>query len=122
MSIITQVESIGADFLKEIEDEAKSLSGSIVVYAKEIAGTALDMFVAYIKETKLGTAIMNLISAASSSSASGYDKFAAVITAAQEAWATFVGAGGVSGVWTQFTSALVSVVQALYQHFIAKTA
>ena len=121
-SLITQVETIASDAIDEIIAEAKSLAGSIVVYAKEMAGTALDMFVSYIKETKLGTAIMNLISAASSSSASGYDKFAAVISAAKDAWLAFVANGGVSGVWTQFTSALVSVVQALYQHFIAKTA
>lgn len=121
-SIVTQVEAIASDVIDEIVNEAKSLAGSIVVYAKEIAGTALDMFVAYIKETTLGTAIMNLISAASSSTASGYDKFAAVLAAAKDAWLAFVGAGGVSGVWAAFQSALVSVIQGLYERFFAKTA
>lgn len=122
MNILEDIETIGGNLLDEIKAEAKELAGSIVVYAKEMAGTALDMFVSYIKETKLGTAIMNLISAASSSDASGYAKFAAVITAAQEAWGVFVGAGGVSGVFAQFKSALVYVVQALYERFVGKTA
>jgi len=122
MSIITQVEAIGGDLIDEIVAEAKDLAGSIVVYAKEIAGTALDMFISYIKETKLGAAIMNLISAAQASNESGYVKFAAVITAAKDAWLAFVGAGGVSGVWAQFTSALVYVVQGLFERFIAKAA
>ncbi|MBS7669317.1 hypothetical protein [Croceicoccus gelatinilyticus] len=122
MSIIEDIETIGGNLLDEIKTEAKELAGSIVVYAKEMAGTALDMFVSYVKETKLGTAIMNLISAASSSGESGYVKFAAVITAAKDAWAAFVGAGGVSGVFAQFTSALVYVVQGLYERFTGKVA
>ena len=122
MSIFTEIEAIATDVIEDIVTEAKELAGSIVVYAREMAGTALDMFISYIKETRIGTAIMNLISAASSSTASGYDKFAAVITAAKDAWAAFVGAGGVSGVWAAFASALVYVVQALYERFVAKAA
>lgn len=121
-SILTEIETVGSNVIDEIVAEAKSIAGSALVYAKEMAGTALDMFVSYVKETKLGAAIMNLISAASSSNASGYDKFAAVISAAKDAWVAFVGAGGVSGIWAAFQSALVYVVQGLYERFISKTA
>jgi hypothetical protein len=119
MNIVTEVKEIAADVLEAIVEEGRKLAGSVAAYAKEMAGTALDMFVSYIKETKLGTAIMNLISAAQSSSASGYDKFAAVISAAKDAWLAFVDAGGVSGIWSQFTGALVYVIQGLYERFKA---
>jgi len=122
MSVIKDVEAIGADVIAKIVAEAKSLATSALAYAHQMAGTALDMFVAYIKETTLGTAILNLISAASASNASGYDKFAAVISAAKDAWYAFVAAGGVSGVWAQFTGALVYVVQGLVERFLAKAA
>lgn len=117
-SIVTQVEDIAQNVIDEIVAEAKALAPTFLTYAKEIADTLLGKFIAYVKETKLGAAIMNLISAANSSTASGYDKFAAVLGAAQAAWAAFVSAGGVTGVWAQFTSALVYVVQGLYESFI----
>ena len=110
-TIIANVEAIGEDVIAQIEAEAKTLAAGAVAYAKPMVGDALDLFVGYVKETTFGTSVANLISAASSSTVSGAEKFAAVLLAAKDAWAAFVGAGGVSGVWAQFKGALVYVVQ-----------
>ena len=129
-SIFTQIEAIGEDVIHTIVTEAKQIAAgayalakpfveSAIQYAKEAGSAALDNFISFIKETSLGTAIMNLISAASSSTASGYDKFAAVLLAAQNAWSAFIGNGGLSGVWSVFKSALTYVVQKLYENFAA---
>lgn len=129
-SIVTQLETVAGHVIDEIVTEAKQIAAgayalakpfaeAALTYAKDAAGAALDNFVAFIKETSLGTALMNLISAASSSSASGYDKFAAVLMAGQNAWAAFVDNGGLTGVWAVFKSALTYVVQKLYENFAA---
>lgn len=129
-SIITKLEAIGENVITEIVTEAKQIAAgawavakplvaTAVDYVKEAASNALDDFVSFIKETSLGTAIMNLISAASSSTASGYDKFAAVLLAGENAWNAFVSNGGVSGIWSVFKSAFTYVVQRLYEGFAA---
>lgn len=129
-SIITKLETIGENVITEIVTEAKQIAAgayalakpfveSAVQYAKDAASSALDNFISFVKETSLGTAIMNLISAASTQSASGYDKFAAVLLAGQNAWAAFVDNGGLAGVWSVFKSAFTYVVQKLYEAFAA---
>jgi hypothetical protein len=101
--------------IEPIVAEAKALAGKAVTFlATELKSLPLRA-IAFIKETSLGTAIANLISAAEASGASGADKLTAVIAAAEKAYAAFVANGGLSGLVT----AGASILRALVEVFVA---
>lgn len=105
--------------IEPIIEEAKEKALTAVHFLLDVPISAAQKAVALIKETSLGTAILNLISAAHSSQASGQDKFSAVFKAATGAYEVFVGNGGLSGLIAAGLSVLRQVVQSIYDDFIA---
>lgn len=103
-----------------LEAVEKVVSGALD-YLKDLAISAAQKAVAIIKETSLGTAIMNLISAASQTDGSGSDKFAAVLAAAQKAYQAFVDNGGLKGIFDSVVSVLRQVIQSLFDDFASAT-
>lgn len=118
-SIIAQVEVAIDPIIAEAKAIAAQVATGAFTYLKGVAITAAQKAVALIKETSLGTAIMNLISAASLTTGTGADKFAAVIAAAEAAYTAFVGAGGLSGLISAGLSVLRQVAQSLFDDFTA---
>lgn len=112
-NIIAQIE-IAID---PIIDEAKEWAGKAVDFLIELPIRAGQRAVALIKETSLGTAIMNLISAASMHDVPGQDKFAAVLSAAQGAYKAFVDHGGLAGLIAAGVSILRELIESLVTDF-----
>lgn len=100
-----------------IVEEAKVWAGKAIHFLADVPITLGQRAVALIKETSLGTAIMNLISAANTSSAPGGDKFAAVLSAVQHAYEAFVGNGGLSGLIAAGVSVLRELIESLVTDF-----
>lgn len=110
-TIIAQVEVA----VEPIIAAAKEWAGKAVDYLKDVAISAVQKAVALIKETPLGTAIANLVSAASlSTTTSGADKFSAVLAAVTDAYNAFVGNGGLSGLIASGVSVLRQTIQFVY--------
>lgn len=97
--------------------EAKIWATKAVDFLLDVPITLGQKAVALIKETSLGTAIMNLVSAASTASVPGQDKFAAVLSAAQHAYEAFVGNGGLSGLIAAGVSVLRELIESLVTDF-----
>lgn len=114
-TVLAQVEIA----IEPIITAAKELAATAVNYLKDVAISLPQKAVAFIKETPLGTAIMNLISAASTTTASGTEKMAGVIGAAQAAYDAFVANGGLTGLLTAGLSVLRQLAQSLYDDFAA---
>lgn len=105
--------------LDPIVADAKALAGRAVDFLADVPIMAVQKAVAFIKETSLGTAIANLISAAShvdDPGVSGIDKFNAVFDAARAAYDAFVENGALDGLIDLGTSVLRQTIQALYDH------
>ena len=105
--------------LDPIIEDAKALASKAVDFLKDVPIMAVQKAVALIKETSLGTAIANLISAASHSELSGMDKFNAVVSKAFDAYNAFVENGGLSGLIQLGVSVLRQTVQAIYDNMKA---
>lgn len=103
--------------LEPIVEEAKEWAGKAVDFLKDVPITLAHRAVALLKETSLGVAVMNLISAASLHEAPGSDKFSAVISAAEGAYNAFTSHGGLSGLIAEGLSVLRQLVQSLYDDF-----
>lgn len=103
--------------IEPIVEEAKQWAGKAIDFLKEVPITVAQKAVALVKETSLGTAIMNLISAASTVQAPGADKFGAVLSAAEHAYEAFVSNGGLSGLIATGLNILRQLVQSLYDDF-----
>lgn len=117
--IFSEALQVGEDLLETIITEAKALASSAADFLKDAAISTAQKAVALIKETSLGTAIANLISAASASDATGAEKFAAVLAAVEKAYAAFVDNGGLSGLISTGLSVLRQAIQSLYDDFAA---
>ncbi len=114
--------SIIKDIVIELDPiiaEAKALASKAVDFLKDVPISAAQKAVAFVKETSLGTAIANLVSAASNSQANGADKFAAVVDAAWDAYEAFIGAGALKGLIDIGLNILRQVVQSIYDDFAA---
>lgn len=122
MSILELAEAA----IEPIIEELKEFAEDAFDYIVQLPISLTQKAVAIIKETSLGTAIINLISAASNSDASGTDKFSAVIKAASAAYDAFVANGGFKGLIELGVSVLRQAVQFIYdemqQAFFSKTA
>lgn len=105
--------------LDPIIDEAKELAETAIDILKNVPISAAQKAVALVKETSLGTAILNLISAASTSNASGLDKFSAVFDAAKDAYDAFIGAGALKGLIDIGLNILRQIIQSIYDDFAA---
>lgn len=105
--------------ITEITDEAEKLLSEAGIVLKKIAVSITQEAVALVKETSLGTDIMNLISAAASTSYSGVRKFENVIAAAEKGYADFVSGGGLAGLELAGINILRQLVQSLYDDFVA---
>ncbi|MDR7103008.1 hypothetical protein [Croceicoccus sp. BE223] len=115
MSIIDDIEIA----IEPIIEEAKEWGEKALDFLKDVPITAGQKAVALIKETSLGTAIMNLISAASLKDVSGMDKFNAVFDGAVAAYRAFTENGGLNGLIASGMSVLRQLVQSLYDDFKA---
>lgn len=113
MSIFDEIEID----LKPIIAEAKEWAGEAIDYLKNVPITAGQKAVALIKETSLGTAIANLVSAISHSELSGAEKFNAVFDKAIEAYRAFTDNGGLSGLIATGLSVLRQLIQSMYDDF-----
>lgn len=115
------------DLFKDIEidldpiiAEAKRWAGTAIEFLKDVPITAAQRAVALVKETALGTAIANLISAASHGEGmTGAEKFNAVFEKAIAAYRAFTENGGLSGLIATGLSVLRQVIQSLYDDFAA---
>lgn len=105
--------------IEPIIEEAKAFAETAIDFLKDVPISAAQKAVALIKETSLGTAIANLISAAHSSNAPGVDKFNAVLNAATKAYEAFVGNGGLSGLIAVGLNVLRQVIQSVFDDFVA---
>lgn len=99
--------------------EAKVWEQKAVDFLKDIPITLTQKAVALLKQTSIGTAVANLISLASLSSAPGQDKFAAVLSAIEGAYNAFVSNGGLAGLIATGVSVLRQLVQSLFDDFAA---
>lgn len=81
-----------------------------------------DKAVAALKQTDIGTAVANDISAVSSQSLSGAQKFEAVLTNTLPLVLKFVTGGGLSAVEKDVEDIARSLVQSLYNDFKSTTA
>lgn len=105
--------------LDPIIADAKALASKAVDFLKDVPIMAVQKAVALIKETSLGTAIANLISAASHSDLSGSARFTAVVDKAFDAYTAFVENGGLKGLIALGVSVLRQTVQAIYDNMKA---
>lgn len=115
MSIIDDIEIA----IEPIIEEAKEWGEKALDFLKDVPITAGQKAVALIKETSLGTAIMNLVSAASHTGLSGSEKFALVFDKAIAAYRAFADNGGLSGLIATGLSVLRQVIQSLVDDFKA---
>lgn len=113
MSIFKDIEIA----IEPIIEEAKEWAGKAVDFLLDVPITLGQKAVALIKETSLGTAIMNLISAASNHDIPGSDKFSAVLDAAKGAYEAFVGNGGIAGLIATGVSVLRELIESLVTDF-----
>jgi hypothetical protein len=111
MSILSTIEIE----VEPIVAEAKEWAGKAVDFLKDVPIMLEQKAIALIKETSLGTAILNLISAAEGTGAAGADKFGAVVAAAEAAYEAFVSNGGLKGL----IATGVSILRALVEVFVA---
>ncbi len=114
-NILAQIEIA----VEPIIEEAKALAGKAIHFLADVPITLGQRAVAFIKETSLGTAIMNLISAASNHDVPGQDKFSAVLGAAQGAYKAFTDNGGLSGLIAAGISVLRELIESLVNDFKA---
>lgn len=114
-------------FLEEIDidvdaiiDEAKELASKAVDFLKDVAISAAQKAVALVKETALGTAILNLVSAAShidDKEMSGIEKFNAIFDRVIDAYRAFSDNGGFRGLISTGLNILRQVIQSIYDDF-----
>lgn len=108
--------------LDPIIADAKALASKAVDYLKDVAISSAQKAVAFIKESELGTKIMNLISKASlvtDPDVKGADKFNAIVDIAMEAYKAFVGTGILKSIIDTGVNVLRQVIQSLYDDFVA---
>lgn len=109
--------------IKDVIHEAKTVwLPKAETFLEGVAITAEQKAVALLKETTVGTAVANLISAASSASTAGTTKFAAVVAAGKALYDAFVDNGGLKGLLTSGVSVLRQLVQSLFDDFAAASA
>ena len=102
--------------IEDIIHDAKEVAGEVLEKLKELPMTLIQKAVSLVKETSLGTAIYNLVSAAANSNESGEAKYAAVADKLYGAYQAFQENGGFKGL----VAAGVSILRVLIEFAVAE--
>lgn len=102
-----------------VEAEAVIWAEKAAHYLEGVAISAAQKAVALLKETSVGTAVMNLVSAYAASPIAGASKFDAVVGAVEGIYNAFVNAGGLKGLLAVGVSVLRQLVQLIFDDFAA---
>lgn len=102
--------------IEDIINDAKEVAGEVLEKLKELPMTLIQKAVSLVKETSLGTAIYNLVSAAANSNESGEAKYAAVADKLYGAYQAFQENGGFKGL----VAAGVSILRVLIEFAVAE--
>lgn len=107
-----------SSIIATVEAEAIIWAEKAVHYLEGVAISAAQKAVALLKETSVGTAVMNLVSAYAASNIAGSVKFDSVVMAVEGIYAAFVNAGGLKGLLAVGVSVLRQLVQSLVDDFM----
>jgi len=111
MSLITEIESF---FTKTASAEAPIVSATTATALKAFGSSTAAQAVALLKQTDIGTAVANDVSAVESTGQTGAEKFAAVLANTVPLVLKYITGGGIAALESDVVGIASSLVQTVY--------